>query len=130
MFARGIDCPLPDTCLRCSTVLLDSRPAAVLIAHFEERILASYDLSRYTFTYQVIIDEKAIPHSHPVLTLHTRHLGSDEQFLSKFKSSCTGIWTLIEHRPKLRRTSCGSCTPRCQWAIRRERRTRKAPICT
>ena len=26
-----------------------------------ERILASYDLSRYTFTYQVIIDEKAIP---------------------------------------------------------------------
>src|SRR5215469_12692522 len=27
MFARGFDCPLPDTCLPCSTALLDSRPA-------------------------------------------------------------------------------------------------------
>lgn len=59
---------------------LDPPPFSLRI--FEERILASYDLRRYTFTYQVIIDEKAIPHSHPVLTLHTRHLGSDEQLLS------------------------------------------------
>jgi hypothetical protein len=34
------------------------------------RMLATYDLSKYTFTHDVIIDEKAIPHSHPVLTLH------------------------------------------------------------
>jgi hypothetical protein len=48
------------------------------------RILATYDLSRYTFTHDVIIDEKAIPHSHPVLTLHTRHLGSDDALLSSY----------------------------------------------
>lgn len=49
-----------------------------------ERILSSYDLSRYTFTHQIVIDEKAIPHSHPVLTLHTRHLDSDDLLLSTY----------------------------------------------
>lgn len=49
-----------------------------------ERILASYDLAKYTFTRQVMIDEQAIPHSHPVLTLHTRHLNSDDELLSTY----------------------------------------------
>jgi hypothetical protein len=49
-----------------------------------EQMLASYDLSRYTFTRAVVIDEKAIPHSHPMLTLQTRHLGSDDLLLSAY----------------------------------------------
>jgi hypothetical protein len=49
-----------------------------------ERLLNSYDLSKYTFTRQVVIDEHSIPHSHPVLTLHTRHLNSDDQLLSTY----------------------------------------------
>jgi hypothetical protein len=49
-----------------------------------ERLLNSYDMSKYTFTRQVVIDENAIPHSHPVLTLHTRHLNSDDQLLSTY----------------------------------------------
>jgi hypothetical protein len=49
-----------------------------------ERLLASYDLSKYTFTHEVIIDENAIPHSNPVLTLHTRHLGYDDRLLSAY----------------------------------------------
>ena len=49
-----------------------------------ERIVSSYDLSRYTFTHAVVIDEKSIPHSHPVLTLHTRHLDSDDLLLSTY----------------------------------------------
>jgi hypothetical protein len=36
-------------------------------------LLARFDLSRWQFTDRVVIDERAIPHSHPVLTLHTRH---------------------------------------------------------
>jgi hypothetical protein len=40
------------------------------------RILTTYDLSRYTFTHDVIIDQRVIPHSPTALTLHTRHLGS------------------------------------------------------
>jgi lysophospholipase L1-like esterase len=48
------------------------------------RLLTSYDLHKYTFTDRVIIDERSIPHSHPVLTLHTRHLKSDDQLLSTY----------------------------------------------
>ncbi len=37
-----------------------------------ENILTKYDLSSYTFTDTVRIENNAIPHSHPVLTLNTR----------------------------------------------------------
>jgi hypothetical protein len=49
-----------------------------------ERLLKTYDLHRYTFTHKVLIDEQDLPHSHPVLTLHTRHLKSDDQLLSTY----------------------------------------------
>ena len=49
-----------------------------------QRLLTTYNLKKYTFTANVIIDEKAIPHSHPVLTLHTRHLNSDDELLSTY----------------------------------------------
>lgn len=49
-----------------------------------ERLIKTYDLSAWTFTNKVEIDEKAIPHSHPVLTLHTRHLKDDDLLLSTY----------------------------------------------
>ncbi len=49
-----------------------------------QRILGEYDLRKWTFTEKVLIDDRAIPHSHPVLTLHTRHLNSDDQLLSTY----------------------------------------------
>jgi hypothetical protein len=49
-----------------------------------EKLLQQYDLSGLAFTHEVVIDERAIPHSHPVLTLHTRHLGNDDQLLSTY----------------------------------------------
>jgi len=51
-----------------------------------ERLLAAYDLSRWMFTRTILIDGGGgvIPHSHPVLTLHTRHLKDDELLLSTF----------------------------------------------
>lgn len=52
-----------------------------------EKLLKSYDLKKYTFTYQVLIDEQATPHSHPVLTLHARHptlVNSDDLLLSTY----------------------------------------------
>ena len=49
-----------------------------------ERLLETYDLRKWTFTEKVIIDEQSTPHSHPVLTLHTRHLNSDDQLLSTY----------------------------------------------
>jgi hypothetical protein len=37
-------------------------------------LLDEFDLSRYTFTDRVRVDENAIPHSHPVLTMSTRFM--------------------------------------------------------
>lgn len=48
------------------------------------RLLSEFDLSAWTFTRSVVIDEDAIPHSHPVLTLHTRHRKDDELLLSTY----------------------------------------------
>ncbi len=48
------------------------------------RLLQQYPLARWYFTRSVVIDEKAIPHSHPTLTLHTRHLKDDDLLLSTF----------------------------------------------
>ncbi|PYV68926.1 MAG: hypothetical protein DMG97_23385, partial [Acidobacteria bacterium] len=60
------------------------------------RLLTSYDLHKYTFTHNVIIDERSIPHSHPVLTLHKRHLKSDDQLLSTYVHEQLH-WFLDEH---------------------------------
>ena len=47
-------------------------------------LLKTYDLSKWVFTKSVLIDEESIPHSHPVLTLNTRHLKDNELLLSTF----------------------------------------------
>jgi len=49
-----------------------------------ERLLKQYDLSRWIFTKTVRIDQTMRPHSHPVLTLNTRHNGKDPHVLADF----------------------------------------------
>ena len=51
-----------------------------------QRLLSAHDVSNWTFTRKVIIESgfNVIPHSHPVLTLSTRHLKDDELLLSTF----------------------------------------------
>ncbi|MEP6904016.1 MAG: hypothetical protein ABJA66_20000 [Actinomycetota bacterium] len=49
-----------------------------------QRLIKLYDVSKWIFTKKVMIDREAIPHSHPILTLHTRHLKDDELLLSTF----------------------------------------------
>jgi hypothetical protein len=49
-----------------------------------EMLLQKYPLAPWYFTNSIEIDETAIPHSHPVLTLHTRHLKDDDLLLSTF----------------------------------------------
>src|SRR5436190_23149734 len=48
------------------------------------RLLKTYDVAKWTFTKSIIIEEDAIPHSHPVLTLSARHVKDDELLLSSF----------------------------------------------
>src|ERR1700722_6725954 len=49
-----------------------------------DRLLNKYDLSEWIYTKEIVIDDDAIPHSDPVLTLHTRHLKDDDLLLSTF----------------------------------------------
>lgn len=41
-----------------------------------------YDLSPFLYTKELQIDPKAVPHSHPVLTLNTRHAENPKKILS------------------------------------------------
>ena len=63
------------------------------------RLIETYNLTKYTFTDTVVIDEKAIPHSHPVLTLHTRHLNSDDELLSTYVHEQLH-WYLAAHQDR------------------------------
>jgi hypothetical protein len=51
-----------------------------------QRLLRNYDLSQWQFTSTVYIDSApgVIPHSHPQLTLSTRHVGEDNLLLSTY----------------------------------------------
>lgn len=49
-----------------------------------QSLMAKYDLSRWLFTHKINIESREIPHSHPVLTLNTRHLDQDDLLLSTF----------------------------------------------
>jgi hypothetical protein len=65
-----------------------------------EKLLKSYDLSKFTFTRRVLIDEQATPHSHPILTLHARHSSlhnSDDLLLSTYIHEQLH-WYLVAHR--------------------------------
>jgi hypothetical protein len=49
-----------------------------------QKLLKKYDLSDWLWTRKIVIEDGSIPHSHPVLTLHTRHLNDDMLLLSTF----------------------------------------------
>ncbi len=53
------------------------------------------DLSRWFYTTTVVIDERALPHSHPVLTLHTRNR-KDDDLLATFLHEELH-WYLTQH---------------------------------
>ena len=62
-----------------------------------QRLAEHYDLSPWLFTHTIRIDEQTIPHSHPVLTLHTRHLKDDELLVSTFVHEELH-WFIEQHR--------------------------------
>lgn len=63
-----------------------------------ERVLAAHDLGRWIQTRKIVFEQGAIPHSHPVLTLNTRHTDDDGLFLSTFIHEQTHWW--LERHPR------------------------------
>ena len=49
-----------------------------------EQVLATYDLKRYTLTRRVVIEEGAINHAMPVLTLNARFASAPDDLLSSY----------------------------------------------
>jgi hypothetical protein len=77
---------MPDTPLSGQveiTIEHDSEGERAAAAQLRE-LLDRYDIARWTFTDRVLIDETQIPHSHPVLTLHTRSVGRPEDQLATY----------------------------------------------
>lgn len=68
-----------------------------------ERLLRTYDVRPWIFTDKIVIESgpRVIPHSHPVLTLSTRHLKDDELLLSTFVHEQLH-WFLENHREETR----------------------------
>ena len=64
------------------------------------RLVDQYDVSRWIRTRDILIEEKAIPHSHPVLTLNTRHLQQDDLLLATFLHEQLH-WIVLEYQDAL-----------------------------
>ncbi|HEX9853293.1 MAG TPA: hypothetical protein VGA68_09780 [Woeseiaceae bacterium] len=47
-------------------------------------LIGKYDVEPWILTRSVLIDENQIPHSHPILTIHTRHIGEELELLATF----------------------------------------------
>jgi len=69
-------------------------PVTIDLAHGTEReqrtkarleeVIATYDLRKYTFTRKVVIEERAINHAFPTLTLNARFADSSDELLSSY----------------------------------------------
>lgn len=55
---------------------------------------AKYDLRDWIRTREILIDQDELPHSHPVLTLHTRHRDDEPHLLSTFLHEQFHWWVL------------------------------------
>ena len=60
-----------------------------------ERVLKAFDLKKWTFTHDIVIDEQSLPHSHPVLSLNTDYESNDVRLLGDFVHEQTH-WLLVE----------------------------------
>ncbi len=65
-------------------------------------ILGKYDLSKYTFTRQVVFEQGAMNHAFPVLTMNVRFVGSDDEMLSTFLHEQLHWW-LRDHPNEMQR---------------------------
>jgi hypothetical protein len=66
------------------------------------RLATEYDLKKYTITRDIVIDEAAVNHSYPVLTLNLRFGDKDDRVLSLYLHE-QAHWVIGErHRGKMR----------------------------
>ena len=70
-------------------------------------LLSTFDLAPWTFTDELVIDEQAWPHSHPVLTLDAAGADDPEMLLAAFvhervaagRTVPPEVWNVIDRHP-------------------------------
>jgi hypothetical protein len=77
-----------------ATLAAETPAITIDLAHATEReqrtkirlqeLLGKYDLTKYTFTKHVVIEERAINHAFPVLTLNVRFANDSDDLLSSY----------------------------------------------
>lgn len=70
--------PLMASAQAVEITTVNETPREKAAAELLNAFMWANDLSPWKFTDKVQIDSRAIPHSHPVLTLHTRHMDKGE----------------------------------------------------
>jgi hypothetical protein len=65
-----------------------------------ERLASKYDLKKFTDTRDIAIEQGAVAHSKPVLTLNGRFLDNDDRALSQYVHE-QGHWVLGRHQRDL-----------------------------
>lgn len=99
LLASGILLTLTSRAFAADSVsikLAHNSPREMQTAQALRQILASYDLHKYIFTREVIIEERAMNHAFPVLTLNVRFADSRDELLSSFVHEQLH-WYLREH---------------------------------
>ena len=64
--------------------LANATEAEAVMAAELRALMRKYDVEPWILTRTVLIDKNQIPHSHPILTIHTRHVGEELNLLSTF----------------------------------------------
>lgn len=64
--------------------LANGLEAEAIMAMELRNLIRTHDVEPWMLTNKVLIDKEQIPHSHPVLTIHTRHIGEQLELLSTF----------------------------------------------
>lgn len=75
--------PAKASCLPATTLASGSITEQQTRAQFE-RLLTELPLDKWMITRSIRIEDGAIPHSHPILTLNARHRNDDALFVATF----------------------------------------------
>src|SRR5262252_3895760 len=80
----GVSAAVSLSAAELEITLKNGSPPEASTAEQLRGLLQRLDVAPWLFTTRVEIEARAVPHSHPVLTLNTRHLGQDDLLLSTF----------------------------------------------
>ncbi len=111
--------------------LANGTEGEALMATQLRSLVRKYDVEPWVLTRSVLIDENQIPHSHPILTIHTRHIGEELELLSTFVHEQLhwleeGSWLAgFQAAMKDLRSSLSGCALECR--RRRARRRKYVP---